>query len=63
VVAASALLAVFLMWAAARVNWLDFDGHALERVGLLAMFVVAAVAVYFLTLLLSGVKLRQFVRK
>jgi len=63
VVAASALLAVFLMWAAARVNWLDFDGHALQRVGLVALCVVGAVVIYFTTLLVSGVKLRQFVRK
>ena len=63
VVAASALLAVFLMWVSSRVNWLDFDGHALQRVGLLALSVVAAVAIYFVTLLVSGVKLRQFVRK
>jgi putative peptidoglycan lipid II flippase len=63
VVAASALLAVFLMWAASRVNWLDFDGHALQRVGLLVLFIAIAVAVYFLILLISGVKLRQFVRK
>jgi putative peptidoglycan lipid II flippase len=63
VVAASALLAVFLMWVAARVNWLDFHGHALQRVGLLALSVLAAVAIYFVTLLVSGVKLRQFVRK
>jgi putative peptidoglycan lipid II flippase len=63
VVAASALLAVYLMWASSRVNWLDFDGHALQRVGLLTGFVVVAVAVYFFILLLAGVKLRQFVRK
>ncbi len=63
VVAASALLAVFLMWVASRVNWLDFDGHALQRVGLLALSVSAAVAIYFVALLVSGVKLRQFVRK
>ncbi|WP_372657978.1 murein biosynthesis integral membrane protein MurJ [Hydrogenophaga sp.] len=63
VVAASALLAVFLMWAAARVNWLDFAGHALQRVGLLTVCVLFGVALYFLSLSLSGLKLRQFVRK
>lgn len=31
VVAASALLAVFLMWSAEQVKWLAFDGHALQR--------------------------------
>lgn len=63
VVAASALLAVFLMWVAARVNWLDFAGQALQRVGLLALCVLGGILVYFLTLLVAGLNLRQFVRK
>ncbi len=63
VVAASALLAVFLMWVAMRVNWLGFEGQALQRVGLLALCVLGGVLVYFLTLLVAGLKLRQFVRK
>ncbi len=63
VVASSALLAVFLMWVATRVNWLDFEGRALERVGLLTLCVLGGVLVYFLTLLLAGLNLRQFVRK
>jgi putative peptidoglycan lipid II flippase len=63
VVAASALLAVFLMWVAAHVNWLGFDGQALQRVGLLTLCVLGGVLVYFLTLLLAGLNLRQFVRK
>ncbi len=63
VVAASALLAVFLMWVAARVNWLGFEGQALQRVGLLTLCVLGGVLVYFLTLLLAGLNLRQFVRK
>jgi putative peptidoglycan lipid II flippase len=63
VAAASALLAVFLMWAAGRVQWLDFSGQALQRAGLLTLFVLGGVAVYFCTLLLAGLNLRQFVRK
>ena len=63
VVAASALLAVFLMWVAARVNWLGFEGQALQRVGLLALCVLGGALVYFLTLLVAGLNLRQFVRK
>lgn len=63
VVAASALLAVFLMWVAARVNWLGFEGQALQRVGLLTLCVLGGVLVYFLTLLVAGLNLRQFVRK
>lgn len=63
VVAASALLAVFLMWAAAQFPWLGFEGQALLRVGLLALCVAGGAVVYFLVLLLAGLNLRQFVRK
>jgi putative peptidoglycan lipid II flippase len=63
VVAASALLAVFLMWAATSVNWLGFEGQALRRVSLLTLCIFGAVLVYFLTLLMSGLNLRQFLRK
>ncbi len=63
VVAASALLAVFLMWVATSVNWLAFDGQALRRVSLLTLCVFGGVLVYFVTLLLAGLNLRQFLRK
>jgi len=63
VVAASALMAVFLMWLAARVDWLAFEGHALQRVGLLALCIVGAAAVYFLSLAMAGLRLRQLARK
>lgn len=63
VVAASALLVVFLLWVANSVNWTGFQGRALERVGLLGLCVVGAAAIYFVALWLSGLKLRQFVRK
>ncbi|MFP8833318.1 murein biosynthesis integral membrane protein MurJ [Hydrogenophaga sp. XSHU_21] len=63
VTAASALLAVFLTWAASRISWLGFEGAALQRVGLLAACVIAAATLYFGALLLSGLKLRQFVRQ
>lgn len=63
VLAASALLAVYLMWLAARVDWVAMQAHALQRVGLLALAVLGAALVYFVSLTLAGVKLRQFVRK
>ena len=62
VVAASALLAVYLLWAAGRVDWV----HAVDvwgRIVTLGLTVLGAVAVYFGVLLLAGVQLRQFVRK
>ena len=63
VLAASALLAVFLMWSAGAVNWTAFEGGRLLRVGLLAAIIVGSGLLYFAALMLSGLKLRQFVRK
>jgi len=63
VVAASALLAVLLMWLSSRFVWTGFEGQALQRVGLLVLSVLGAVVVYFGALVLSGLSLRQFVRK
>ncbi len=63
VLAGSALLAVYLTWLSGRIDWLGLQAHALQRVGLLALAVVGAALVYFLSLTLAGVKLRQFVRK
>jgi putative peptidoglycan lipid II flippase len=62
VLAASALLAVFLLWSSAQVDWV----HAVQagrRVLSLALIVAGAVVVYFGVLMLAGVQLRQFVRK
>ncbi len=63
VLAASALLAVFLTWATSHVAWVSLQATALTRVGLLALCVVGAAALYFGTLVLAGLKLRQFVRQ
>jgi putative peptidoglycan lipid II flippase len=63
VLAASALLAVLLMWLSSRFAWTGFEGQALQRIGLLAVSVLGAVVVYFGALLLSGLSLRQFLRK
>lgn len=63
VVAASVLLAVFLSWTANALDWTGFEGQRLLRVGALALCMLGAVAIYFASLLLSGLNLRQFVRK
>lgn len=62
VVAASAMLAVFLLWSGGRVDWV-VDTHRLQRVVTLALTVMGSVVVYFGVLLLAGVNLRQFVRR
>jgi putative peptidoglycan lipid II flippase len=60
VFAATALMTVFLMWAASAFNWLALRAEPLHRVALLGAVLVAASAIYFIALWASGVKLRQF---
>jgi len=62
VLAASAVLAVFLLWAGGRSDWV----HAVQvgpRIFNLAWVVLGAAGLYFGVLWLAGVQLRQFVRK
>ena len=59
VVAASALLAVFLLWAAGAVQWTHFQNAKLERIGLLAQVLAASAAIYFIALWATGIKLRK----
>jgi putative peptidoglycan lipid II flippase len=62
VVASSALLAIFLLWAGANVDWVN-GINVWRRILTLAAMVLGAVVVYFGVLVLAGVQLRQFVRK
>lgn len=63
VVAASALLAVFLMWANASVPWLALKADKLKRIGFLALFISGAVAIYFTAIWAAGLNLRQLLRR
>jgi len=63
VVAASALLAVFLMWASHRMDWVAMGDSVFKRIGLLALVLIASGAIYFASLAASGVKLKRFARK
>ena len=63
VFAASALLAVFLLWAADAVNWTALKTAALQRIGLLTLVLLASSAIYFTSLWISGMKLRQLIRR
>jgi putative peptidoglycan lipid II flippase len=63
VVAASALLAVFLLWAAGSVNWISLRSQYLQRIWLLALVLSASGAIYFVALWVSGLKLRQLLRR
>ena len=61
VIAATALLAVFLMWGAGSIAWIGLGAQPAQRAGLMAGMLLASAAIYFVALWASGVKLRQFV--
>ena len=63
VIAGSALLAVFLLWSADAVNWIDLKTSPFQRIGLLAGVLSASAAIYFVALQVSGLKLRQLIRR
>lgn len=63
VVAASALLAVFLMWAASSFSWTQMGGtQKLWRVGLMGLILAGSAILYFTALWASGLKLRRLLR-
>jgi putative peptidoglycan lipid II flippase len=61
VFAASALLAVFLLWGADSFEWVALRAHRWQRIGLMAGMLAGAAALYFVALWAAGLKLRQFV--
>ena len=63
VLAASALLAVFLMWSAQAVDWTGLRAEYVKRIGLLALVLLASGAIYFGALWAAGLKLRKLMRR
>jgi putative peptidoglycan lipid II flippase len=63
VLAASALLAVFLTWAAHAFPWTTWRAEPWKRAGMLAAILAGAMVLYFGALVAAGVKLRQFVTR
>jgi putative peptidoglycan lipid II flippase len=63
VIAACALLAVFLMWANTVVDWTQLRAEKVRRIWLLALILVASAALYFVALWAAGLKLRPFIRR
>jgi putative peptidoglycan lipid II flippase len=63
VLAACALLAVFLMWANSSVDWIALHANSFKRIMLLALVLLASAAIYFIALWAAGMKLRQLVRR
>jgi putative peptidoglycan lipid II flippase len=63
VVAATALLTVFLLWAANSFSWTGLRAEPLLRGGLLAAMLLGAAGIYFAALWAAGLKPRQFVTR
>ncbi|MEP6790877.1 MAG: lipid II flippase MurJ, partial [Ramlibacter sp.] len=63
VAAASVLLALFLVWASASFPWMALRAEAWKRAGLMALILAGSGAIYFATLAIAGLKLRQFVTR
>jgi len=63
VLAASALLAVFLLWSAQAVSWTGLRAESFKRIGLLALVLLASSAIYFGALWATGLKLRKLMRR
>jgi putative peptidoglycan lipid II flippase len=62
VVAGSALLAVFLMWAASAFPWIELRAQGFRRIILLAGVMLGSAVIYFGAVTAAGLKLKQFLR-
>lgn len=63
VLAACALLAVYLLWAAQTLDWLGLRAQALQRIGWMAVVLLGALGLYLGAVWASGLPLRQFLRR
>jgi putative peptidoglycan lipid II flippase len=63
VIAASALLLVFLMWANGAFAWTQMRDHGFKRIFLLSLILIASAAIYFVAIWAAGLKLQQFIRR
>ncbi len=63
VVAASALLAVFLMWFAGRQDWPELRNQFLMRIWLLTLALAGGAAIYLGALWAAGLRFRQLLRR
>ncbi len=63
VIAASSLLAVFLLWSAQAVDWVAMQSTFLKRIGLLASVLIASGAIYFGACWAAGLNIRALLRR
>ncbi|MBT9486674.1 MAG: murein biosynthesis integral membrane protein MurJ [Rubrivivax sp.] len=61
--AACAVLGAVLALAARRIDWIGLQSHWAQRAGWMALVLGGVALLYFVQLHLSGLKLRQFVRR
>ena len=62
VVFASALLGLLLWWSAGVVDWTALRSDIFKRIMLLAGVLIASAAIYFIALLVSGVKIKTLLK-
>jgi putative peptidoglycan lipid II flippase len=63
VLAGAALLVIYLLWAAQAFDWIALRAESLKRIGLLALVLSGAVALYLGAVWAAGLNLRQFLRR
>ncbi|MDE2419166.1 MAG: murein biosynthesis integral membrane protein MurJ [Burkholderiales bacterium] len=63
VLAGSALLVIYLLWAAQAFAWIDLRSESLKRIGLLSLLMAGAVVLYLGSVWAAGLNLRQFLRR
>ena len=63
VLAASALLAIYLLWAASAFAWVALQSSAWSRIGLMALLLSGAAVLYLGAVWAAGLNLRQFLRR
>ncbi|MCW5322700.1 murein biosynthesis integral membrane protein MurJ [Verminephrobacter aporrectodeae subsp. tuberculatae] len=63
VFAASAVLALWLLWGAQHFDWLALRAAGARRAGLLALLMLGAAGLYFGALRATGLRLRQMLRR
>ena len=63
VLAGSALLVIYLLWAANAFAWIELRSESFKRIGLLALLMVGAAVVYLGAVWAAGLNPRQFLRR
>ncbi len=63
VMAASSLLAVFLLWSAQAVDWVAMQSTVFQRIGLFAAVLSASGAIYFGACWAAGLKVRALLKR